>query len=650
MTGSENRQDNRRIPEAESVLPNTRIGSEGRRPGEGPSCPEENRAAGKQYDRAEHADGGSGSAVKDEFGIRKKRFQFIRLMSYFKPFLPKLALSLLLAFLVNAAALVRPYIIKYVIDGYIAEGNYHFAGILLMGILYLAAVLLGSAFGYSQTYILTHMGQRIMYNIRNQIFSHIQRMSAAFFDRNSSGRLLTRVTNDVEALNDLYSGVMVDIFKSLILIIGIIVVMVLLDPVLALVSVACIPVMAGVMVAYKIAARKNFVRMKGMIAKINGFLAENISGMKLVQIFHREKEKYEELEKLDREYFRYSLREIILNGFSRPVVDIINNLTVAAVILVGMSRIMAGQLEIGVLFAFIAYIKQFFEPISELAEKYTTIQSSIISSERVFDILDTTEFQEDMESGRIPTAIRGEIEFKNVWFAYNDEEWVLKDVSFRIAPGETAAFVGATGSGKSTIISLMARFYDIQKGQILIDGVDIREYNLRDLRRQIAVVLQDVFLFSGDIRSNIRLNNADITDEEIESAARSVNADRFIESLPGKYSEEVKERGCTFSVGQRQLISFARAVVRKPSILVLDEATASVDTETETEIKAAMREMSRNRTCIIIAHRLSTIVNADKIMVIHMGRLRETGTHDELLKLNGIYSRLYRLESSRITA
>jgi len=589
----------------------------------------------------------SSSVTRDEFTIQKKKFQFVRLMAYFKPFSLMVAVSMALALLVNAGALVKPYIIKYIIDDYIGKGNYEFKSILLIGILYFVTVLSGSAFGYLQTYILTNVGQKIMFNIRNQIFKHIQGMSAVFFDKNSTGRILTRVTNDVEALNDLYSGVMVDIFRSFILIAGIIVVMTVMDATLALVSLICIPVIAAVMVIYRIAARKNFIRMKGMLAKINGFLAENISGMKLVQIFHREKEKYDELTQLDGDYFKCSLREVVLNSFSRPVVDIINNLTIAVVIIFSMRRILDGSLEIGVFFAFITYIKQFFEPISDLSEKYTTIQSAIISSERVFEILDTVDVQEDMESGLPAVKLKGEIEFRNVWFAYNGEDWVLKDVSFSIAQGETAAFVGATGSGKSTIISLMARFYDIQKGQILIDGVDIRKYRLKDLRRNIAVVLQDVFLFSGDINFNIRLNNKNISDEDIIFASQFVKADGFIESLPGKYREEVMERGCTFSAGQKQLISFARAVAFKPSILVLDEATASIDTETETAIQQAMTNISAGRTSIIIAHRLSTIINADKIAVIHKGRLKEMGKHAELMQLNGIYSRLYRIQAER---
>ena len=608
---------------------------------------DEKGSAVKNEKTGVYNDGKSNAVTRDEFMLQKKNFQLLRLLSYFKPFLPLLALCMLLALLVNAAVLVKPYIIKNVIDGYITKGKYDPGAIWQLAFAYFALVLLGSGFGYLQTNLLTFIGQKIMYNIRNQIYNHVQNMSMSFFDKNSTGRILTRITNDVEALNDLFSGVIIDIFSNSILVIGIIVVMFALDVKLALVSISCIPLIALVMFVFKIAARKNFIKMKGMLAKINGFLAENISGMKIVQIFRREKEKFKELLDLDRDYFKCSLREVILHGFSRPLVDIINNMTIAALIIFCTGRLLSGALEIGVVFAFITYIKQFFDPISNLSDKYTAIQSALISSERVFDILDTVDVQEDMKGGSRVSAIEGGVEFCNVWFAYNAEDWVLKDVSFKIKPGETVAFVGATGSGKSTIISLMARFYTIQKGQILIDGRDIREYNLKDLRRRIAVVLQDVFLFSGDIGRNIRLNNNDISDDDIEFAAQYVRADRFIETLPGEYEAEVMERGCTFSAGQKQLISFARAVAFKPSILVLDEATANIDTETEMAIQEAMARISSGRTSIIIAHRLSTIRNADKIIVVHKGKLRESGTHGELMKLGGLYSRLYRIQAER---
>lgn len=575
------------------------------------------------------------------------KFQFARLMGYYRPYLPLLLLSMVLVLVINAAVLIKPYIIKHVIDSYITKGINDRSALWTMGIIYFVLVVIGAIFTYAQSYILTYVGQKIMFNIRNSLFTHIQNMSMSFFDRNSTGRILTRVTNDVEALNDLFSGVLVNLFRDFVMVIGIVATMAFMDFRLMLVSVSCIPLIVLATVIYRIAARKNFIRMKSMIARINGFLAENISGMKLVQIFHREKEKFRELEELDREYFKFSFREIILNSFSRPLVDIINNLTIAVLIYFCTERVIGNTLEIGLLYAFITYIKQFFDPISTISEQYTTIQSAVVSSGRIFEILDTVDVQEDIHGGRPLGPVRGEIEFKNVWFAYNEEEWILKDLSFKIEAGETAAFVGATGSGKSTIISLLTRFYDIQKGEILLDGVNIKEFNLLDLRRQVSVVLQDVFLFSGDILSNIRLNNSEITDAEIETASKYVNADGFIEQLPDKYHEKVKERGCTFSAGQRQLISFARAVAFKPSILVLDEATANIDTETELVIQNALAKITRGRTSIIIAHRLSTIRNADKIIVIHKGRLKEMGRHTELMEAEGVYSRLYRLQVTK---
>lgn len=584
------------------------------------------------------------SITRDEFVISKKKFQFFRLMGYFKPYIPLLLLSIFLALLVNAAVLVKPYIIKHVIDDFLVAGNFDGPSIRFMGILFFLVIILGAAFGYIQTYLLTLIGQKIMFNIRNQLFKHIQGMSMVFFDKNSSGRILTRVTNDVEALNELFSGVLINIFRDTIMIIGIIAMMISMDVRLALISVSSIPLIILVTVIYRKAARKNFIRMKGMIAKINGFLAENISGMRLVQIFHREKEKFDELSQLDKEYFSCSLREVILNSLCRPIVDIINTLTIALLIWYCTGKVINTTLEIGVLYAFITYIKQIFEPISEISEKYTTIQSAVVSSERIFEILDTKDVQEDMDKGIPVENMKGEIEFRNVWFAYDDKNWVLKAVSFKINPGETAALVGPTGSGKSTIINLIGRFYDIQKGEILIDGVNIKEYRLKDLRRQIAVVFQDVFLFSGNIKSNIRLNNKAISDEDIRWAAEYMDAHKFIESLPGKYDDEVKERGCNFSAGQRQLISFTRAVAFKPSILVLDEATANIDTETEMIIQKSIARITEKRTAIIIAHRLSTVRNADKIIVIHNGRIKEMGRHKELLERNGIYSQLYRMQ------
>ena len=491
-----------------------------------------------------------------------------------------------------------------------------------------------------QTIILTLTGQKIMFNIRNQIFSHVQKLPMQYFDKNSSGRILTRVTNDVEALNEIYSGVLINLFKDSIMIIGLLVTMFMLDVQMAFISVLSTPLIVLVIILYRVAARKNFFKLKSLIGTINGFLAENISGIKIVRIFNREKEKFEEFKKLNKEYYKTNIMEIVLSGLCRPIVDIINTLTIAAIIWFCSGKIFGGILEIGLLYAFIAYIKQIFEPISEIAEKYTTIQSAFISSERIFEILDIEMETDNKNTDLVMDKLKGEIEFRNVWFAYNEDNWVLKNVSFKIMPGETAAFVGATGSGKSTIINLMARFYDIQKGQILVDGVDIKEYHLVDLRRHIAVVLQDVFLFAGDVKSNIRLKNEKISYEEIGKASKSIGADMFIEALPEAYNEVVMERGCTFSAGQKQLISFARAIAFNPSILVLDEATANIDTETEIVIQEAMKKLSRGRTSIIIAHRLSTIREADKIIVIHKGKIKEIGNHEELISKDGYYKKL----------
>jgi ATP-binding cassette subfamily B protein len=473
------------------------------------------------------------------------------------------------------------------------------------------------------------------------LFDHVQRMGPAFFDRNSTGRLLTRLTNDVEALSDLVSGVVVNLFRDLFMVVGIVGAMVLLDPSLALVSLSCVPLIVVATVVYRIAARKNFVKVKALVGRINGFLAENISGMKLVQIFHREKEKHRELEDLDREFARLSVREVVLNSFSRPLVDIITNLTIAVLVWYSLGGAGSGALEVGVLYAFITYIRQFFEPISTLADQYTTIQSALVSASRISEVLNTTAFTEDLESGLPVPELRGEVEFRHVWFAYEGENWILQDVSFTVTPGQTAAFVGTTGSGKSTILSLLVRFYDIQRGEILVDGVPVREWNLAQLRRRIGVVIQDVFLFAGSVASNLRLHEQSIGDDELREAVRLVGADAFVDRLPSGWDEPVRERGATFSAGQRQLLSFARAVAFRPSILVLDEATANIDTESEALILRAMEAIRRGRTTIVVAHRLSTIRHADRIHVLKDGKIVESGTHRSLLAKKGAYAHAY---------
>ena len=568
---------------------------------------------------------------------------FLRVLKYFRPFIGLVCLAAFLAFLVNITDLAGPYIVKIAIDDYIV-GQKAREGIKLIGLVYFLSVLVGACSNYFQNYVLNSIVQQIMHNIRMELFAHIQHLPLQFFDRNSSGRILTRVTNDVESLNEMYSGVLVILFKDLFLLVGIVAAMLRLNLRLTFLSFSVVPIIVAVTFLYRTKARENFKRVRALIARINGFLAENISGMKLVQIFHREREKYREFKQLNDEYNRASIFEVALTALFRPSAELINNLGISLLIWYCTPGIFASTVEIGVLYAFISYIKKFFGPINDLADKYNVILSGNVSAERIFELMDHNEGLEEMTSGRPLTELKGKIEFKNVWFAYHDEDWVLKDVSFTVNPGETVAFVGATGAGKSTIISLWSRFYQIQKGEILLDGVNINEYRLEDLRRRVSVVMQDVFLFAGTIESNIRLNNEEITPEEVKRAAEYVNADHFIRRLPGAYAAEVKERGCTLSAGERQLLSFARAVAFNPSILVLDEATANIDTETELLIQDSLAKIAKNRTMLIIAHRLSTIQRADKIIVIHKGRIREMGKHEELLSQNGIYRHLYEMQ------
>lgn len=575
-----------------------------------------------------------------------KKYKFSRIFRYFKPYQRLVGTSMILAFLINAAELASPYIMKIAIDEFII-GQKTGVHIQTLGLLYLTAVIAGAFFNYSQVFLLNTIVQKIIFNIRMELFSHLQRMPLAFFDRNSSGRILTRATNDVEALNEMYSGVLVAFFKDIFLLIGIIVVMIQLDLRLAIVSLAIIPVIIGITFFYKGKARQNFKRVRQLIAQINGFFAENISGMKLVQMFNRQSEKYRDFTKLNQEYNRASITEVTLMAIFKPSSELINSLSVAILIWYCTPGVFKSTIAIGVLYAFITYTKKFFEPINDLADKYNLILAGSVAAERIFELLDNQEGIEQPEEGQAITRLVGSIEFQNVWFSYNNQDWVLKNVSFKVNPGETVAFVGATGSGKSTIINLIGRFYEIQKGRILLDGVDLTAFKPNDLRRRIAVVMQDVFLFAGDIKSNIRLANQDISEAEVIKASEYVSADPFIRELPGGYSEEVKERGCTLSSGQRQLLSFARAVVFNPSILVLDEATANIDTNTELLIQASLNRISKDRTTLIIAHRLSTIKNADKIIVIHKGEIHETGLHEELMQQKGIYKSLYDMQFAK---
>ncbi len=523
-----------------------------------------------------------------------------------------------------------------------------FTGICSAAVLYLAALVFGFAFNALQTLILQKMGQDIIYSMRDQVFTHIHSLSLSFFNTQPVGKLVTRVTNDTEAINEMFTSVLVRLFKNIVKIIGYGVVMVSINPKMAGYSFILLPVIGVLTFIFRHLSREAYRVTRNKITDINTFLSENISGMKLIQIFTREKEKYDEFEGKSLGLFKAGFREVMIFAIFRPLIYLLSIVALVIVIGTGSNMVLGNAISIGTLYIFINYISSFFDPIQELAEQFGTLQSSLASAEKMFQILD--EKPEIVNTDRpVDVNIKGRIEFKNVWFAYEKEEYILKDVSFTIEPGEKVAFVGATGAGKSSILNLIGRYFDIQKGEILIDGVNIKELDTDVLRGAIGQVQQDVFIFTGDIKSNISLRNENITMDEIKAAAKHVNADKFIEKMPMKYDEPVTERGSTLSAGQRQLLSFARTLAYKPSILVLDEATANIDTETESLITEALERLMQGRTTIMVAHRLSTIQHADKIMVMDKGRIVEAGNHQELLAQNGVYRKLYDLQLAPTT-
>ena len=578
-----------------------------------------------------------------------KKKSFKRLMLFNWPHRKKILIAALCVLLVNAAMLAKPYILKVVIDDFLTKntaqkGFYSLTG---MGILYFAVVILGGFLNIVQINIINKAGQEILRTLRGQVFKTIQFLPLKFLDKTSSGSLITRATNDVEALSQLYTDVFMNFFRDIFLIIGIVIAMFIMDVRLTLVSFCVIPIMFLFIFLLRTKIKQNFRKMKTLIGRINGFMAENLSGMKLIQIFNGEKERKKDFKELNDGYYKVTSFQVWMNSFLKPAANVFRNITVAILIWYGMDKIANQTLQIGILYAFTTYIQQFFEPISDLADNYTNIQSAFVSADRIFELLDQKEKQEALDQGLSMERMDGDIEFKHVWFSYNEKDWILKDVSFIVPAGQTAAFVGQTGAGKTTIISLISGFYTIQKGEILINGININEIKKRDLRCNIAVVLQEVFLFSETVSKNISLNN-EIESSVIEEAVKASYAKEFVDGFPKKIYEPVMERGNTLSAGQRQLISFARAIAHDPAVIVLDEATANIDSQTEILIQKAIENMSKNRTALIIAHRLSTIRNSDKIIVLSDGRIVESGNHEELMKKQGYYSNMV-LEGKKVS-
>lgn len=521
--------------------------------------------------------------------------------------------------------------------------KYDFSGILMAAAVYFGVLVAGFVLNVVNTWLLQKMGQDIIYHMREQVFEHVHKLSLSFFNTTPVGKLVTRVSNDTEAVNELFSTILVKLFKNIVKIIGFAVVMLSKNVTMALLSFALLPFVAALTFFFRYMSRKAYRITRNKITELNTFLSEHISGMKLIQIFAREKEKYKEFETKSQELYRANWREVMTFAVFRPSIYMLSVVAMVVIIGSGSNLVLGGAISMGTLYIFISYISSFFEPIQELAEQFGTLQSSLASAEKIFSVLDE---EPEIVSPEHPVSvdIKGRIEFKNVWFAYEKDDYILKDVSFTIEPGEKVAFVGATGAGKTSILNLIGRYFDIQKGEILIDGVNIKDIDTDVLRGAIGQVQQDVFIFTGDIKSNISLGNGHISDEEIKEAAHIVGADTFIDKLPNGYDEPVTERGSTLSAGQRQLLSFARTLAYKPTILVLDEATANIDTETESLITQALEKLMEGRTTIMVAHRLSTIQHADKIMVMHKGEIRESGNHQELLAQNGMYKKLYELQ------
>jgi ATP-binding cassette, subfamily B, multidrug efflux pump len=599
-----------------------------------------------------------------------------RLLRYLQPYRWKVVLAVVTLFLIAGLELVGPLLLAVALDRAIPDGDTRFLGILAGA--YIGALLLSFLLGYAQTLLTTWIGQRVMYDLRMELFAHLQRLSLRFFDRNPVGRLMTRVTNDVEALNEMFTTGVVTIFGDVFTLVFIFAALLWLDWRLGLVTMAVLPFVVGAAFIFRGLIRDAYREIRVRLARINAYLQERIAGVQVVQLFGREADTARGFDRINRDHLDWHLRSITYYALFFAVMEVMLSVTLALILWYGGGEVIRGALTIGTIAAFLQYARRFFRPIQDLSEKYNVLQGAMAASERIFRLLDTEpDIRDDPRPRHLPAEGRGEIEFRDVWFSYRQDgapqeagvggatdpfevastdraggsptadleaEWVLRGVSFRARPGERVAIVGATGAGKSTIINLLMRFYDPQRGEILFDGVPIRSVPVAELRERIGLVLQDVFLFSEDVRYNIRMGSAEIDEARVREAAARVSADGFIDRLPRGYDQPLGERGSSLSVGERQLISFARALVFDPLVLVLDEATSSVDSELEARIETALDELMRGRTSLVIAHRLSTVQHADRILVLHHGELREQGTHVELLRQGGLYARLYELQ------
>ncbi len=578
----------------------------------------------------------------DQVQNRYKGHTWLKLLGYMKPHFGVMGFCLFLVLVLTAFDLIRPILIGDAIDLFSVKGEY--SDLVRTAIVYAIVLVLSTVANVAQTWLLQKTGQQIILQMRKDLYTHIQSLSCRFFDTTPVGKIVTRVTNDIEALNQMFSGVLVHLFRNIVQIIGYAVVMLLLDWKLALWSFILLPVVVVLTLVFRYMAREAYRLSRTRLTDINTFLSEHISGMRIIQIFGREKRKYEEFEGKNMGLFKALYKENLVFAVFRPLIYILRVLSLMIALYIGSKDVLGVTITVGTLYIFAQYIQNFFDPIETLAEQFSTLQSSIASAEKIFAVMEEEPLVKEDEHPIILPEIKGRIEFSHVWFAYDGENYVLRDVSFVIEPGQKVAFVGATGAGKTSILNLIGRYYDIQKGSITIDGVDIRRLSKKQLRGAIGQMQQDVFIFEGDIAYNVRLHDEDITDEEIRAACEYVNATHFINKLPNRYAEPVHERGATFSAGERQLLSFARTLAHKPSILVMDEATANIDTETELLIQEALEKLMQGRTTIMVAHRLSTIQHADCILVMHKGKIRERGTHQELLAQDGIYKKLYELQ------